>query len=78
MKQKKFKVVFDRKHNFYELWFTDHTGEMVLSVRYSTITRFGDSINSEYDEKAFISEDILWEIDRLKDLGYQFTGITRK
>lgn len=77
-KQKKFKVVFDKNTNQYDIWFTDHTGEMQFSVAYSTFTKKGDLIECSCDDVAFISETILWEINRLIDLGYKFVGIERK
>ena len=77
-KQKKFKVVFDRNTNQYDIWFTDHTGEMQFSVAYSTFTKKGEMIDGSYDGTALISENVLWEINHLTDLGYKFVGIERK
>ena len=77
-KQKKFKVVFDKNTNQYDIWFTDHTGEMQFSVAYSTFTKKGEAIDGSCDDVAFISENILWEINHLTDLGYKFVGIERK
>lgn len=75
---KKFKIVFQKESNQYELWFTDHTGEFVMSSFYSTFTKKGDLIDSPCDDVAFISENILWEFNKLTDLGYKFVGIERK
>ena len=77
-KQKQFKVVFVQNTNQYEMWFTDHTGEMQFSVTYSTFTKKGDLIDCPCDDTALISENILWEINKLTDLGYKFVGIERK
>ena len=76
--KKVFKVVFVAETNQYEVWFTDHTGEFVMSSFYSTFTKEGEVIDSSCDGVAFISESILWEINRLTDLGYKFVGIERK
>lgn len=75
---KKFKVVFLKERNQYEVWFTDHTGEFVMSSFYSTFTNEGEVIDSSCDGVAFISESILWEINRLTDLGYKFVGIEER
>ena len=75
---KKFKVVFQKESNQYELWFTDHNDEFVMSSFYSTFTKKGEVIDSSCDEVAFISENILWEFNKLTDLGYKFVGIERK
>ena len=77
-KQKQFKVVFVQNTNQYEIWFTDHTGEFVMSMMYSTFTKKGEVINSSCDDVAFISENILWEFNKLVNLGYKFVGIERK
>lgn len=76
--KKVFKVVFVAETNQYEVWFTDHTGEFVMSSFYSTFTKEGEVIDSSCDGVAFISESILWEINRLTDLGYKFVGIEER
>ncbi len=76
--QKKFKVVFVKELNMYEIWSTDYTGEMDFSVSYATFTKEGELIHSPCDDAAFISEDILWEFNKLVNLGYEFVGIERK
>lgn len=76
--KKVFKVVFVAETNQYEVWFTDHTGEFVMSSFYSTFTKEGEVIDSSCDGVAFISENILWEINRLTDLGYKFVGIEER
>ena len=75
---KKFKVVFVKDTNQYEIWFTNHTGKFDMSSFYSTFTKKGDLINCPCDDVAFISENILWEFNKLTDLGYKFVGIDRK
>ena len=77
MKKKQFKVVFVSNNNTYELWLIDHKGEWVLSYLYSTFTLNGDVINSKYDGSGMINENILWEMNRLINLGYEFIGIER-
>lgn len=75
---KKFKVVFVKDTNQYEVWFTDHTGEFVMSSFYSTFSKKGDLIECSCDDTALFSENILWEFNKLTDLGYKFVGIERK
>ena len=74
---KKFKVAFVKDTNQYEIWFTDHTGEFVMSSFYSTFTKKGEAIDGSCDDVAFISENILWDINKLTDLGYKFAGIEK-
>lgn len=75
MTGKKFKVVFKSKTNSYELWFTDHKDEWVESIIYHTFTTDGKVIESQYDGSAMINENILWEINKMVNLGYKFLGI---
>ena len=77
-KQKKFKIVFIKNTNHYEIWSTDHTGEFDLSTIYYTFTKTGEIIDDSYDNTALISENILWEINHLIDLGYKFVGIEKR
>lgn len=77
MKKKLFKVVFKSQTNSYELWFTDHKGEWVESFIYNTFTIDGKAIESEYDDQAMISENALWEMNKLINYGYKFIGIER-
>lgn len=72
-----FKIVFDVTYNRYEIWFTDHTGEFVMSSFYSTFSKKGEVIESSCDDVAFISENVLWDINKLTDLGYKFAGIEK-
>ena len=79
MSEKKLcKVVFVEKTNTYELWFTDHTGKFDLGAMYATFTKEGDMIDYQYNDVALISENIMWEINKLVDLGYKFLGIERR
>lgn len=77
MKKKQFKVVFVSANNTYELWFTDHESEWVQSYIYSTFTLDGDVIESKYDGTAMINENILWRMNELINLGYEFIGMER-
>lgn len=77
MRENQFKVVFKSQTNSYELWFTDYKGEWVLSAIYNTFTIDGKVVESEYDDQAMISENALWGMDRLVNLGYKFIGIER-
>lgn len=74
-KKKKFKIVFLPDTNTYELWINAIDDEWGLSYMFSTFTRDGKVIESKYDSTAMISEGILWEMDYLKSLGYEFIGI---
>lgn len=74
---KQFKVVFVKEGNAYELWFTDHKGEWLQSYIYNTFTIDGKAIESRYDGSAMINENILWEINKLINLGYKFIGIEK-
>lgn len=76
--KKVFKVVFVAETNQYEVWFTDHTGEFVMSSSYSTFTKSGEVFDSSCDGVALISENILWEFNKLVDLGYKFVGIDKR
>lgn len=77
MKKKQFKFVFVSDNNTYELWFTDHKNEWHLSYIYSAFTLDGDVIESKYDGSGMINENLLWEMDKLINLGYDFIGIER-
>ena len=73
--KKQFKVVFKNESNTYEIWFTDHKGEWVKSIIYYTFTKDGKVIESQYDGNALIDAFVLWEMNRLSNLGYKFRGI---
>ena len=75
--KKQFKVVFKNESNTYEIWFTDHKGEWVKSIIYYTFTKDGKVIESQYDGNALIDEFVLWEMNRLINLGYKFIGIEK-
>lgn len=77
MNKKQFKFVFVSDNNTYELWFTDHKNEWYLSYIYSTFTLDGDVIESKYDGSGMINENLLWEMEKLINLGYDFIGIER-
>lgn len=75
--KKQFKVVFKNESSTYELWFTDHKGEWTKSVIYYTFDNDLKVIESQYDGPAVISESILWEMNKLINLGYKFIGIQK-
>lgn len=77
MNKKQFKVVFRAKTNTYELWFINLEGEWVQSSIYSTFDLDGNVIEDKYSGTALINENILWEINKLVDLGYKFIGIEK-
>lgn len=76
-----FKIVFIPDTNTYELWITDDEGEWGLSYTltnsFKTFTKDGNIIDSERKDWGMVSEQILWEIDKLSHLGYEFIGIER-
>ena len=76
-----FKIVFLPDTNTYELWITDDEGEWGLSYTFNnsfkTFTKDGNIIDSERKDWGMVSEQILWEIDKLSYLGYEFIGIER-
>lgn len=78
-----FKIVFIPDTNTYELWITDDEGEWGLSYMFTnsfkTFTKDGNiiDIDSERKDWGMVSEQILWEIDKLSYLGYEFIGIER-
>ena len=74
-KNKKFKIVFLPDTNTYELWINAIDDEWGLSYMFSTFTLDGKVIESKYDSTAMINEGILWEMNYLKSLGYEFIGI---
>ena len=75
--KKQFKVVFKNENNTYELWFTDHKDEWVRTITYCTFDTDLNVIESQHDGPAFISENILWEMNQLIKLGYKFIGIQK-
>ena len=76
-----FKIVFIPDTTTYELWITDDEGEWGLSHmftnRFETFTNDGNMIDNKHEDWAMVSEQILWEIDKLSYLGYEFIGIER-
>ena len=76
-KKKQFKIVFLPDTNTYELWITNDEGEWCLSHMFRTFTNDGDIIDSECSHWCMVSEQIIWEMDKLNFLGYEFIGIER-
>ena len=76
-KKKKFKIVFLPDTNTYELWIIDHNGEWGLSHMFRTFTKDGNIIDNERKDWGMVSEQILWEMDKLNFLGYEFIGIEK-
>lgn len=75
--KKQFKVVFRNESNTYELWFTDHKCEWVRSITYCTFDTELNVIENHHDGPSFISENILWEMNQLINLGYKFIGMEK-
>lgn len=75
--KKQFKVVFRNESNTYELWFTDRKGEWVRTITYYTFDTELNVIENQHDEPSFISENILWEMNQLINLGYKFIGMEK-
>lgn len=78
MTEKQFKLIFVKENNSYELWLTDHNGEWAQSVIYNTFTRDGNVIEGQHDGSALITENILWEMNRLISLGYKLVKMSSR
>ena len=73
-----FKIVFIPDTNTYELWCTDSKGKWDLGYTFNTFTKDGNIIDSEHnDDWGMVSEHIIWEINYMIFLGYEFIGIER-
>lgn len=79
--KKKFRVVFIKDTNEYGIQFQDSKGEWLAECSFSTFTR---EINGEVakdgltgDVMYFLSENVLWRINKLMDLGYEMARIHR-
>ena len=49
----------------------------MFTNRFETFTNDGNMIDSVHEDWGMVSEQILWEIDKLSYLGYEFIGIER-
>ena len=76
-KKKQFKIVFLPDTNTYELWINAINDGWGLSHTFKTSTNDGNITDSEQVLWGTVSEQILWEMDRLNFLGYEFIGIER-
>ena len=71
----KFRLVFKRKINMYQLQYTDKYGVWIAQDNVHTLTKKGepkDTINSGF---GLITERLLWDMNYLIFLGYEFIGI---
>lgn len=72
----KFRLVFRRNINMYQLQYTDKYGNWIIQSNDHTLTKTGEpKDNSCHSGFGLISERLLWDMDYLKCLGYEFIGI---
>ena len=72
----KFRLVFKRKINMYQLQYTDKYGNWISQSIDHTFTKTGEpKDNTTYQGFGLITERVLWDMDYLRHLGYEFIGI---
>lgn len=71
-----FRLVFRRNINVYQLEYTDKYGKWHVHSNDHAMTKTGrpkdNNCNSGF---GLIAERLLWDMDYLKTLGYEFIGI---
>lgn len=77
MRKKQFKVLLNPRTNRYQVWITNHNDEWIISSVFSTFDFDGNSIEGKCHDVGLVSENILWEINHLAELGYRFIGVKR-
>lgn len=73
-KKKQFKIVFTKESNTYAVQFIDNKGEWATSVTYSTFDMDGKLVQGP-QPVGLLNEDIIWDIQQLAWLGYEFLGV---
>lgn len=72
----KFRLVFKRKINAYQLQYNDKYGNWINDSTYQALSKTGEPVgdinNLDY---GLISEELLWEIAQLILSDYEFIGI---
>lgn len=72
----KFRLVFKRKSNMYQLQYTDKYGKWIIDSTYQALGKTGEPMgNSNNLDYGLISEELLWDIAQLRILDYEFIGI---
>ena len=72
----KFRLVFKRKINMYQLQYTDQYGNWYIQAIDHTLTKKGEpKDNTSNQGFGLITERVLWDMDYLRYLGYEFIGI---
>ena len=69
-KKKQFKIVFMKESNSYAVAFTDHDGEWAFSSTYYSMSPADGT-----PAVGMLNENIIWDIQKLAWLGYQFLGV---
>ena len=72
----KFRLVFKRNINMYQLQYTDKYGCWIGQDNIHTLTKTGElKDNTSNPGFGLITERLLWNMDYLRYLGYEFIGI---
>lgn len=72
----KFRLVFKRNINMYQVQHTDKYGDWIGSDNIQTLTSTGEpKDNTSNQGFGLITERVLWDMDYLRYLGYEFIGI---
>ena len=72
----KFRLVFKRNINVYQLQYTDTYGEWIRHSNDHALTKTGEpKYNNGELSFGLITERLLWDMDYLRYLGYEFIGI---
>ena len=72
----KFRLVFKRKINMYQLQYTDKYGDWISQSNVHIFTKTGEPKDTTSKPGfGLVTERLLWDMDYLKWLGYEFIGI---
>lgn len=72
----KFRLVFKRNINIYQLQYTDQYGNWNIHSNDHALTKSGEPKNNTSNLSfGLITERVLWDMDYLRYLGYEFIGI---
>ena len=79
MEKLKFRLVFERKINMYHLQFNDKYNIWHRMSGEPILTKTGKQRdNTSEPGFGLISEKLLWDMEYLRDLGYEFIGIVEE
>lgn len=70
-----FRLVFRRNINMYQLQYTDKWGNWNIQSIDTALTKTGETKDNNHIGFGLISERVIWDMDYLKTLGYEFIGI---